>query len=87
MDHPELATTRRHVGELGTMADQTQRAERQILERAETLLAEVEERIQQGRAGAQSGDDEASKQYQADIEERGRLQVVIAQAREHLGEG
>lgn len=86
MDHPQLSTVRRQLGELGVMSEQTQRAERQILERAQARLEEVEKAIASDRQPALAGDGEASQRYQGAIAERGQLQIVIAQARKMLGE-
>ncbi len=82
-DH-HINATRRHLGELGMMAAQTERAERQILAQAEKLLAEAEERIKAGRVPALAGDTAAARQYQDDVQERGRLQRVIVQAKQVL---
>lgn len=81
---PPIDDTRRHLGELGAMSEQTQRVERQILERAEGQLAEVEKLLPELRSGALAGEGDASTRYQEAIAERGRLQQVIAQARQHL---
>lgn len=84
-DHPESAATRRHLGELGVMAAQTERAERQILEHAERLHGEVLAKLDQMRPQALMGDAEA-RDYQELVAERGRLERVMAQAREVLGD-
>lgn len=81
-----LNTTRQHLGELGAMSEQTQRAERKILERAEQALVETDKRIKELRPLALANDERSSKEYQKAIAERGRLQMVIAQARQHLGQ-
>lgn len=74
-DHIE--TTRRQLGELGAMSAQNEAMERQILERAEKLLSEVEGKMDAARAASHK-DPQA---YTDLVEERGRLQQVIAQAR------
>ena len=84
MSQDHIDKTRAQLGELGAMSDQTQRAERQILERAEALLAEAEKRIEELRPQVVAGDAEASRAYQDAIEERGRLNIVIAQAQKNL---
>ena len=84
-DHPELATTRRHLGELGVMAAQTERAERQILARAEHMLDDVLAKLDEKRPLALRGDAEA-REYQGLVAERGRLERVIAQARKVLAD-
>lgn len=78
-----IETTRRQLGELGTMAAQTEAMERQILERAEAMLKEVEAKIEPARAAASAKPDE----YTDLIEERGRLHQVIAMAHQTLGPG
>lgn len=84
-DHPEAATTRRHLGELGVMAAQTEHAERQILAHAERLHGEVLAKLDDMRPRVLHGDTEA-REYQELVAERGRLERVIAQAREVLGD-
>ncbi len=72
----------RQLGELDVMAAQTDAMERKILARAEELLAEVEAKIEPARAASTSDPDA----YSEVVEERGRLQQVIAQARAMLAE-
>lgn len=72
-----IENTRRQLGELGAMSAQNEAMERQIMERAQKLLADVESKIEPARAASTSKPDD----YMALIEERGRLQQVIAQAR------
>lgn len=76
-----IETTRRQIGELGAMAHQTEAMERKILERAEHHLTQIEGSIDNARVDAMVGDDAAKDRYTSMIEERGRLQQVIAQAR------
>ena len=75
-----IENTRRQLGELATMAAQTEAMERKILARAQQQLAKVEGEIDQARANAMTGNDEAKQRYTHMVEERGRLQHVIAQA-------
>ena len=75
-----IENTRRQLGELGTMSAQTEAMERQILERAQKLLGDIEGKLDQARVDAMSGDDAAKAAYTGMVEERGRLQQVIAQA-------
>lgn len=84
VDH---ATAQRHLGELAVMSNQTQQTERRIVARANELLAAAQKERDETRVAAQAGDAEAGRRYQAAIEEIGRCERVIAQAREHLGEG
>lgn len=71
-----IETTRRQLGELGTMAAQTEAMERQILERAEKRLDEVQAKIDQARTSAAFN----SNEYMGLVEESGRLKQVIAHA-------
>lgn len=71
---------RRQLGELGAMAAKTEAAERRILEHAEKMLAEVESKIETARSQAIKSPDD----YMQLVEERGRLQQIIAQAHEAL---
>ncbi len=75
-----IDNTRRQLGELGAMAHQTEAMERKILERAQHHLKQIEGAIDNARADAMAGDDEAKQRYTDMVEERGRLQQVIAQA-------
>lgn len=83
VDH---ATAQRHLGELAVMSTQTQQTERRISARAHELMAAAMKERDESRQAAQAGDPEASRRYQAAVEEIGRCERVIAQSREHLGE-
>ena len=72
---------RRQLGELGAMAAQTEATERKIMERAQGMLADIKGKIDTVCAEAMAGDDDAKARYTDMVEERGRLQQVIAQAR------
>lgn len=72
-----IENTRRQLGELGVMAAQNEAMDRKILERAESLLQDVQSRIGQSQGKAITESDE----YMELIEERGRLQQVIAHAK------
>lgn len=76
-----IKNTRRQLGELGAMAQQTEAAERKILERAESMLGEVQKKIDAARPRALVPGAQEAGQYQDLIMERGRLQQVIAQAK------
>lgn len=80
-----IENTRRQLGELGAMAAQTEAMERKIMERAQEQLGKVEGDLDRARAAAMTGDDAAKTQYTDMVAERGRLQQVIAQARQVLG--
>ena len=76
-----IDTTRRHLGELSALSAKTETAERQILKRAEEMLADVEGKIKDARPKALVPGASEADQYQELIMERGRLQQVIAQAK------
>lgn len=80
-----IDNTRRQLGELGAMAAQTEAMERKILERAQEQLGKIEGDLDRTRAAAMAGDDAAQAQYTDMVAERGRLQQVIAQAKQVLG--
>lgn len=79
-----IETTRRQLGELGAMAHQTEAMERRILTRAQELLADVEGKMEASRTKALSGGDGEKQSYMDLVEERGRLQQVIAEAQSAL---
>lgn len=76
-----IDTTRRHLGELAAMSHQTQEAERLILAKAEEMLDQVQKDLSKAATAALTGGED---RYQHLIAERGRLQLVIAQARKNL---
>lgn len=76
-----IDNTTKQLGELAAMSRQTQEAERRILERAETMLGEVERDLP---AAAKVANDGGEDHYMHLIAQRGRLQQVIAQARKNL---
>lgn len=76
-----IEDTRRQLGELAAMAEQTEAAERKILARAKVLLADIEGKIKSEWA-AGIANDKAQLRYTDMLEERGRLLQVIAQARQ-----
>lgn len=78
-----IEDTRRQLGELGAMAHQTEAMERKILARAEALLADIESKINSVRS-APIAEDDAKQHYLDMVEDRSRLQQVIAQARQVL---
>lgn len=75
-----IDNTRRKLGELGAMSQQTEAMERKILARAEQLLAEIEKGLGDARVAAMAGGDKERDDYQNMIAERGRLQIVIARS-------
>lgn len=80
-----IENTRRNLGELGAMSRQTEAMERKIKEIAETKLAGIEKEIGKARTDALTGGKQAEDRYTGMIEERGRLNQVIARARAALG--
>jgi hypothetical protein len=80
--HVEAAKAR--LCHLAGIAARTRDAEQSIHDIAEKRLAAVEASLTQLRPRAIS-DREAGDQYQSLMLERGQLQVVISQARTHLG--
>ncbi len=80
-----IDNTRRQLGELATMQAQTEAMERKILARAQQQLTQIEGSIDSARADAMAGDDDTKQRYTDMVEERGRLQQVIARANEVLG--
>lgn len=78
-----IETTHKQLGELAAMAHQTAAAEQQILVKATELLGQVQDDLVKARANAMTGGD---AHYQDLVAERGRLQQVIAQARQNLSQ-
>lgn len=78
-DH--IDKTHKQLGELAVMSHQTQEAERKILAAAEEQLVKVEKDLPAAASAAHTGGEDA---YMHLIAERGRLQLVIAQSRQHL---
>lgn len=75
-----IDTSRRQLGELAGLAARTEADERRILQQAEKLL----EQVMKDLPGAQSaalGSPADAERFQQLLEERGRLERVIAQAR------
>ena len=79
-----VSNTRRQLGELGSMAQQTEQMERHIMSIATERLNEIESKMDAARADAMAGDDKAKDHYTDMVEERGRLQQVIARATQNL---
>lgn len=77
-----IENTRRNLGELRAMSNQTDEAEKKILSRATSMLADIGEKLPAAKAKALTGEDEQT--YLDLIHERGRLHLVIAQAKKHL---
>ena len=77
--------TRASLGELAGLAAKTDAAERRILENAERRLADVQRELD-GIKGAEFGTADQQEHYSDLIKERGQLQLVIAKAREVLGQ-
>ena len=77
---------RAHLGDLGALATKTEAAERRILAAAQKRLAAVQTQIERARPGIEAGPDSAQDRYLDLVTERGQLELVIARAREALGE-
>lgn len=71
------------LGDLSALASKTDAAERRILEQAEKQLGEIATRIDEIRPRVLL-DDALSDEYQRLILERGKLNLVVAQARRVL---
>lgn len=74
---------RRQLGELSELSAKSDAAERKILEAAEKRQEWVSGQIAELRPRALL-ENEASDRYQALVEERAKLDIVIAQAKRHL---
>ena len=72
------------LGDLGVLAEKTEKAERAILKRAEARLVEVSGLIERGQPGVEAADDAVQKRYLDLVAERGQLHTVIAKARQVL---
>lgn len=72
--------TRSKLGELAVMAKQTEQAERKILTSATEQLEKVQSELRSMHGKEMSG----AERYMHLIAEQGRLQQVIAQARQVL---
>lgn len=75
---------RNNLGDLGVLADKTEKAERAILKRAEARLQEVSTLIERAQPGVEASDDAAQQRYLDLVTERGQLHTVIAKARQAL---
>ncbi|MDH6233131.1 hypothetical protein M2281_003742 [Mesorhizobium soli] len=75
---------RANLGELGALADKTEKAERAILQRAEARLTQVSSLIERARPGVEAADDGGQQRYLDLVAERGLLQTVIAKAQQAL---
>lgn len=74
------------LGELGNLANKTEAEERRILAAALKRLDSVNAEIERARPGAESAPDKAQDRYLELIQERGQLNIVIAKARDILGQ-
>lgn len=75
---------RAHLGELHSLANKTERTERNILAAAEKRHAEVCQAIERTRPGVEAAPESAQQRYTDLVSERGQLDVVIAKARKAL---
>lgn len=75
---------RSKLGDLSALAAKTEATERRILENAEKRLAVIADRLDEIRPRVLL-DESLSDEYQRLILERGKLGIVVAQARRVLG--
>lgn len=78
-----IDNTRRKLGELASLSEKTESAERKILEHATKQLDQVDDDIVKARAAANADPSQAQK-YMDMVSERGRLMQVIAKSRSIL---
>lgn len=78
-----MDTPRRNLGELAQLSQRTEADERRILQQAQEMLTKVEGEMDGARTAALGAPADAER-YQELVEERGRLQQVIAQAQQVL---
>lgn len=81
-----LARARSQLGELHGLASKTERAEHRILKQAERRHAEVTAAIERARPGIEAAPDAAQQRYLDLVSERAQLDIVMARARQALGE-
>lgn len=77
-------TIRSHLASLAALSAKTLAAERNILARAETRIAEINDRLEELRPETLT-DEDAADEYRELVLERGRLHTVAAEARRHVG--
>lgn len=73
------------LSRLQGMSARTDADERRILEQAEKMLDESAAALDEAQAQAKLGDANAEARYQQIVLDRGRLNIIIARAREALG--
>lgn len=76
---------RSQLGELAALSARTEAAERRILSAAEARLDAVQAEIADMQPRMSLATDDEENRYLSLVEERGRLNKVIAKAREALG--
>lgn len=79
-----IEKTKSYLGDLAGLQSKTLRAEQRILESAQERLEVVQAMIRRASAGAEAGSDKVQDRYLDLIEERGRLNIVIAKAKKNL---
>lgn len=79
----QIDNTRRQLGELSALSAKTDAAERKILDAAQKRREWVVGQIAELRPRALL-ESEAGEQYQSLVEERAKLDIVIAQAQRQL---
>lgn len=84
MATPTTHDTRRQLGELAAMQAQTETMERRILALAMQKLDELQGKLEAARVAAMTDGDDAQSKYTDMVHERGRLELIIANARAAL---
>ncbi len=79
-----IEKARASIGDLGALADKTEAAERRILSAAKERLDAVQADIESLRPGLEAAADSQQDRYLELIEERGKLNTVIARAEKAL---
>lgn len=79
-----IEKTQSYLGELAGLQAKTARAEQAILDASIARLDTVQAQIKRAEAGIEGANDAAQDRYLALIEERGKLNMVIAKAHKNL---
>lgn len=78
-----IDTIARQAGDLAVMHKQTQAAEKHILEMAQEAHSKIEARLEEVKGQALT-DDAKADQYMRLTKEKGRLVMIMAQAKNNL---
>ena len=74
------------LSDLQALHGKTEQAERSILDQATRMLDDLSGQIDAAQNAAKMGDADAEARYQHLVLDRGKLNIIIAHAREALGE-